>query len=118
LISHLIELFPDKLAGLPTPLFNNLMASLEYGIRHDISDVNILTLHAIAPLALWLYNQHMNGMNINFIKESIQKFLQELLNCLLFQHLDTTVVDAASDALLGLICIQKVVIYNTFVSGH
>lgn len=108
MISHLIELFPDKLAGLPTPLFNNLMASLEYGIRHDISDVNISTLHAIAPLTIWLYTQHMNGMNIDFIKEAIQKFLQALLDCLLFQHLDTNVVDAASDALLGLICIQKV----------
>lgn len=84
------------------------MASLEYGIRHDISDVTILTLHAIAPLTLWLYNQRVNGMNIDFMKEAIHKFLQELLNCLLFKHLDTNVVDAASDALLGLICLQKV----------
>jgi hypothetical protein len=104
----LIEVFPDKLAGLPTPLFENLMASLEYGIRHDISDVNILTLHAIRPLSMWAYTQQANGISIDFIKEALQKFLQELLNCLLFQHLDTHIVDAASDALLMLICSQKV----------
>ncbi|KAI8646967.1 armadillo-type protein [Parasitella parasitica] len=102
LISHLIEVFPDKLSGLPTPLFLNLMASLEYGIRHDISDVNILTLHAITPLTLWSF-QH----SADFLKEPLQKFLQELLNCLLFQHLDSNIVDAAADALLALICVQR-----------
>ncbi|RCH84801.1 hypothetical protein CU098_009286, partial [Rhizopus stolonifer] len=103
LISHLIEIFPEKLSGLPTPLFNNLMASLEYGIRHDIPDVNILTLRAITPLTIWVY-QHQQQ---EFIKENLQKFLQELLNCLLFQHLDTNTVEAASDALLALICVQR-----------
>lgn len=104
----MIEVFPEKLSGLPTPLFNNLMASLEYGIRHDISDVNILTLHAIAPLCIWAYQQQSNGGNIEFLKEALQKFLQALLDCLLFQHLDTNVIDAASDALLALICTQRV----------
>lgn len=110
LISHMIEVFPDKLSGLPTPLFNNLMASLEYGIRHDISDVNILTLHAIAPLCMWAYRQQNNGGNIEFLKEAFQKFLQSLLDCLLFQHLDTNVIDAASDALLALVCTQRVIV--------
>lgn len=104
----MIEVFPEKLSGLPTLLFNNLMASLEYGIRHDISDVNILTLHAVAPLSMWAYNQQTSGGNIEFIKGALQKFLQELLDCLLFQHLDTNVIDAASDALLALVCTQRV----------
>jgi hypothetical protein len=110
----LIEAFPDKLIDLPAPLFKNLMASLEYGIQHDISDVNILTLRAITPLSMWAYNQQANGNNIDFIKESLQKFLQELLNCLLFQHLDTNIVDAASDALLVLICSQRVGLFTRF----
>lgn len=104
----MIELFPDKLSGLPTPLFNNLMASLEYGIKHDISDVNILTLHAIAPVTIYAFNLSANGVNIDFLRSALQNFLQELLNCLLFQHLDTNIVDAASDALLALICVQRV----------
>ncbi|EPB86259.1 hypothetical protein HMPREF1544_06987 [Mucor circinelloides 1006PhL] len=107
LISHLIEVFPDKLSGLPTPLFLNLMASLEYGIRHDITDVNILTLHAVTPLTMWSFQQTANGVPTDFLKESLQKFLQELLNCLLFQHLDSNIIDAASDALLALICSQR-----------
>lgn len=35
------------------------MASLEYGIGHDITDVNILSFQAIAPLALWAYTQEL-----------------------------------------------------------
>jgi hypothetical protein len=106
----MIEVFPDKLSGLPIPLVNNLMASLEYGIKHDISDVNILTLHAIAPLSIWAFHQQSASGNIEFLKGALQKFLQELLDCLLFQHLDTNVVDAASDALLALICTQRVIV--------
>lgn len=115
----MIEVFPDKLSGLPTPLFLNLMASLEYGIRHDITDVNILTLHAITPLTMWSFQQQSNGASIDFLKESLQKFLQELLNCLLFQHLDSNIVDAASDALLALICSQRdvyMVLANQIIS--
>ena len=33
------------------------MASLEFGVGHDIADVNILALQAVAPLALWAHNQ-------------------------------------------------------------
>lgn len=57
LISNLIEFFPDKLIGLPTDLFNNLIASLGFGVSHDIVDVSILALQAVAPLALWAHNQ-------------------------------------------------------------
>ncbi|OBZ88181.1 Exportin-4 [Choanephora cucurbitarum] len=103
LITHLIETFPEKLSGLPAPLFNNLMASLEYGVRHDIPDVNILTLRAITPLTIWVFEHQQQAL----MKDNLQKFLQELLNCLLFQHLDTNTIDAATNALLALICVQR-----------
>ena len=100
----MIETFPEKLSGLPAPLFNNLMASLEYGVRHDIPDVNILTLRAITPLTIWVFEHQQQAL----MKDNLQKFLQELLNCLLFQHLDTNTIDAATNALLALICAQRV----------
>ncbi|KAG1159659.1 hypothetical protein G6F37_004686 [Rhizopus arrhizus] len=107
LISHLIEIFPDKLSGLPTALFDNLMASLQYGIQHDIPEINILSLRAVTPLTVWAMNQQMNGGNIEFLKASLQKFLEILLNNLLFQHLDTSVLEPSSEALLVLIYVQR-----------
>lgn len=115
LISHLIEVFPEKLAGLPEPLFNNLIASLEYGIKHDISDVNIATLRAVTPLSMWAYNQQLAGANIDLFKPALEQLLTELLKSLLFQHLDTNVIDAASDALLALILTQRVNIYSIYI---
>ncbi|CAO3592648.1 unnamed protein product [Absidia cylindrospora] len=104
LVSHLIEQFPDKLTGLPAPLFDNLIASLEFGIGHAIADINILTLQAVAPLGIWATQQKYNqGIN-DSVKRALSKLLGELLNVLLFLHLDASVVNAASDALLALIC--------------
>ncbi|KAI8973333.1 armadillo-type protein [Mycotypha africana] len=107
LISYLVEMCPDKLLSnvLPPALFNNIMASLEYGIGHDISDINILTLHAIAPLTLYCIQHQQSTQSL--LKQHLEKLLQQLLNLLLFQHLDTNIIDAASEALLGLICVQK-----------
>ncbi|KAI9022740.1 armadillo-type protein [Phycomyces nitens] len=108
LISHLIEVFPDKLTSLPIDLFNNLMASLEFGIGHDIADINILALHAVAPLALWAHvQQQSNHGNLGLLQQALSKFLGQLLKVLLFEHLDGQVVDAATEALLALICSQR-----------
>ncbi|KAI8090033.1 armadillo-type protein [Halteromyces radiatus] len=102
LVSHLIEQFPDKLAGLPTPLFDNLMASLDFGIAHPIADINILTLQAVTPLAMWAAHQKYTQGSNTTLKSAVSKLLGALLNVLLFQHLDASVVNAASDALLAL----------------
>ncbi|CAO3659151.1 unnamed protein product [Rhizopus microsporus] len=107
LISHLIEIFPDKLSGLPPALFNNLMGSLQFGIQHDIPEINILTLRAVTPLTVWAMHQQMNGTNIEFLKPSLQKFLETLMHNLLFEHLDTSVLESSADALLVLMCVQR-----------
>ncbi|KAI8985067.1 armadillo-type protein [Pilobolus umbonatus] len=107
LISRLIETFPDKLPALPQSLYDNLMNSLEYGIQHVISDVNILALHAITPLTLWAYEQQRSGGDIRFLVPALEKFLKCLVELLLFSEINMNIIDAASDALLALICIQK-----------
>jgi len=43
------------------------MASLEYGIGHDITDVNILSFQAIAPLALWAYTQDLQQGTLDHV---------------------------------------------------
>ncbi|CDS07016.1 hypothetical protein LRAMOSA09539 [Lichtheimia ramosa] len=121
LISNLIEFFPDKLIGLPTDLFNNLIASLGFGVAHDIVDVSILALQAVAPLALWAHNQVLanNASNVEFLRPALNKFLEQVVKLLLFDNLDSSVVDAASEALLSLICAERdsyLVIVNQIIS--
>ena len=128
LISNLIEFFPDKLIGLPADLFNNLIASLGFGVAHDIVDVSILALQAVAPLALWAHNQILANntskcwslillkcslwfalVNVEFVRPALNKFLEQVVKLLLFDNLDSSVVDAASEALLSLICAERVI---------
>ncbi|KAF7720629.1 Exportin-4, partial [Apophysomyces ossiformis] len=113
LVTRIIERFPEKLAGLPTELFNNLMSSLDFGISHDIVDINISSLHAVAPLALWVYKQEQSHANADFVKPALKKFMQQLLNMLLFQHLDMLVVDVAGESFLALTCVQRDEYMNT-----
>ncbi|RUS28630.1 hypothetical protein BC938DRAFT_481650 [Jimgerdemannia flammicorona] len=110
LISHLVEFFPDKLVGLPVPLFDNLMDSLEFGIDHDIGDVSRLTLQAISPLALWSHNEEvrMGPEAVKHLQGPLNKFLQNIVQLLLFKDFDSDLTDAASEALLSLICSQNV----------
>ncbi|KAM3588533.1 hypothetical protein VKS41_000976 [Umbelopsis sp. WA50703] len=107
LISNLVSYFPDKLSGIPPSLLNNLLGSLEYGIGHDITDVNVVSFQAIAPLASWAYTQNLHHVPIDFLKPSLEKFLHLQLQLLLFKEFDTRILDAASTALLPLICVCR-----------
>ncbi|ORX55719.1 hypothetical protein DM01DRAFT_1345196 [Hesseltinella vesiculosa] len=105
LVSHLIVRFPDKLPTLPTTLMENLMSSLDYGIRHAVQEINMLTLHAVVPLAHWVL-QHPGQAHVNLLRTCMERFLGELLNVLLFQHLESAIIYLASDALLGLVLVS------------
>ncbi|RUS18080.1 LOW QUALITY PROTEIN: hypothetical protein BC937DRAFT_89166 [Endogone sp. FLAS-F59071] len=109
LISHLVEFFPDKLVGLPSLLFDNLMASLEFGIDHDIGEVSRLTLQAISPLALWSHNEEVRrgSDTVKHLQGPLNKFLQNIVELLLFKDFDSDLTEAASEALLSLICSQN-----------
>lgn len=46
--------------------------------------------------------------NVDFVKPALNKFLRQLIEILLFRDLDSSIVDAASEALLSLICAERV----------
>ncbi|KAI8070967.1 armadillo-type protein [Gongronella butleri] len=102
LVSKLITRFPDKLPELPASLMDSLMSSLEYGLRHPITEINLLTLHAVVPLATWML-QHQG--NLDMLRARMDALLGVLLQMLLFQQLEPSIVYMASDALLGLLLV-------------
>lgn len=46
--------------------------------------------------------------NVEFLRPALNKFLEQVVKLLLFDNLDSSVVDAASEALLSLICAERV----------
>lgn len=47
--------------------------------------------------------------NVEFVRPALNKFLEQVVKLLLFDNLDSSVVDAASEALLSLICAERVI---------
>ncbi|KAF8937303.1 armadillo-type protein [Dissophora ornata] len=104
LISRLVETYPGHLVELPTDLLNNLMASLKYGIDHNILEVTHLTFQAITALALYA----CNAPNTNAaLRPHLDEFLKLTFEQLLFKKLDVELVDVAGSCVLALVCARQ-----------
>ncbi|GMH33313.1 hypothetical protein BSKO_01147 [Bryopsis sp. KO-2023] len=50
LLSHMLEVYPEHVAGLPQPIFLQLMSTLEFGMSHNDDRVVQCTMEALAGL--------------------------------------------------------------------
>ncbi|KAI1319628.1 Exportin-4 [Mortierella claussenii] len=109
LISRLVESYPGRLIELPSDLLNNLMASLTFGIDHNILEVSHLTFQAITALALYACNalfrnstEYVAGLRLH-----LDQFLKLTFEQLLFKRLDIELVDVAGSCVLALVCARQ-----------
>ncbi|KAF9349546.1 Exportin-4, partial [Mortierella sp. NVP85] len=109
LISRLVESYPERLVELPSDLLNNLMASLKYGIDHDILEVSHLTFQAIIALALYACNASLRNSNeyLATLRPHLDEFLKLTFEQLLFKRLDMELVDVAGSCVLALVCASQ-----------
>ncbi|KAF9437381.1 Exportin-4 [Entomortierella beljakovae] len=109
LISRLVESYPGRLVELPESLLVNLMASLKFGIDHNILEVSHLTFQAIASLALYTYNTSLRNPTeyLARLKPHLDEFLRLTFEQLLFKRLDIELVDIAGSCVLALVCARQ-----------
>ncbi|KAF9935848.1 Exportin-4 [Modicella reniformis] len=109
LISRLIESYPGRLVELPSDLLNNLMASLKYGIDHNVLEVSHLTFQAIIALALYTCNASFRNSNEYPVRlqPHLDEFLKLTFEQLLFKKLDIELVDVAGSCVLTLVCARQ-----------
>ncbi|KAG0210105.1 Exportin-4, partial [Mortierella sp. GBA43] len=112
LISRLVESYPGRLVELPSDLLNNLMASLKYGIDHNILEVSHLTFQAIIALALYTCNNSLLGNATSndyqaILRPHLDEFLKLTFEQLLFKKLDMELVDVAGSCVLALVCARQ-----------
>ncbi|KAG0336269.1 Exportin-4 [Podila humilis] len=121
LISRLVESYPGRLVELPVDLLNNLMASLKFGIDHNILEVSHLTFQAIAALALYATNATYTNASSSAaaaattttttttesLRPHLDQFLKLTFEQLLFKKLDVELVDVAGVCVLGLVCARQ-----------
>ncbi|KAG0001953.1 Exportin-4 [Entomortierella chlamydospora] len=109
LISRLVESYPERLAELPGDLLINLMASLKFGIDHNILEVAHLTFQAITALALFTYNSSLRNPSeyLAGLNPYLDQFLKLTFEQLLFKRLDVELVDVAGSCVLALVCARQ-----------
>ncbi|KAG0300024.1 Exportin-4, partial [Dissophora globulifera] len=105
LISRLVGSYPGRLVELPNDLLNNLMASLKFGIDHNILEVSHLTFEAITSLALYACNAPSTATEA--LRPHLDEFLKLTFEQLLFKKLDMELVDVAGSCVLALVCARQ-----------
>lgn len=120
LISHLLEVYPEKVANLNKVAFARIIGSLEFGLRNQDSDIVDRCLTAINALASYHFKERLGGRgglssqlmesegSNGKLQESISShFLRLLLQLLLFEDFRMELAGSAADALLPLILCEQ-----------
>lgn len=120
LISHLLELYPEKVAHLNSDAFTRIIGSLDFGLRNQDSDVVERCLAAVNALASYNFKERLGGrgrLNSQLmesegsngkLQESISShFLRLLLQILLFEDFRSELAGYAADALLPLLFCEQ-----------
>uniref|UniRef100_A0A803N5Q3 Exportin-4 n=1 Tax=Chenopodium quinoa TaxID=63459 RepID=A0A803N5Q3_CHEQI len=117
LMSHMLEVYPEMVGQLNAEALAHIIGTLDFGIRHQDSEIFYKCLRALKALASFHYKETIAGnvglgshaaSGVKDTGENVQegilsRFLPSLLQLLLFEDYSTDLVSAAADALLPLI---------------
>ncbi|KAL9225514.1 hypothetical protein vseg_001428 [Gypsophila vaccaria] len=120
LISHMLEVYPEMIAQLNTEAFVHVLGTLDFGLRHQDSEVVDKCLRALKALASYHYKETISGKvglgshaggfrdaDGKFQEGILSRFLPSLLQLLLFEDYSTDLVSSAADAVLPLILCEQ-----------
>ncbi|VAH04299.1 unnamed protein product [Triticum turgidum subsp. durum] len=120
LMSHLLEVYPEKVAHLNRDAFGRITGSLEFGLRNQDGDVVERCLTAVNALASYHFKERFGGRgglgsqvmesegSNGKLQESISShFLRLLLQLLLFEDFRMELAGSAADALLPLLFCEQ-----------
>lgn len=120
LMSHLLEVYPEKVAHLNRDAFGRIIGSLEFGLRNQDGDVVERCLTALNALASYHFKERLGdrgGLSLQTmesegsngkLQESISShFLRLLLQLLLFEDFRMELAGSAADALLPLLLCEQ-----------
>lgn len=117
LVSHMLEVYPEKIAQLNKEAFAQIIGTLDFGIQHQDTDIVDMCLRAVYALASYHYkrrNAGREGLGAHAIdsqgtvQESILRhFLRMLLQLLLFEDFRIELAGSAADALFSLLLCEQ-----------
>lgn len=120
LVSHMLEVYPEKVALLPKEAFAQVTAALDFGIQHQDIDAVDMCLRAINALASYHYREQAvgkeglaahigdsQGSNGRLQENILSHFLRLLLQIILHEDFRLELTGSAADALLPLVLCQQ-----------
>nr|XP_010934314.3 LOW QUALITY PROTEIN: exportin-4-like [Elaeis guineensis] len=120
LVSHMLEVYPEKVARLNREAFAHIIGTLDFGIHHQDADVVEKCLSAVNALASYHYKERnagkeglgaqttdSHGLNGNLQDSILSHFLKLLLQLLLFEDFRMDLAGSAADALLPLLLCEQ-----------
>ncbi|KAI8897704.1 hypothetical protein BC833DRAFT_24123 [Globomyces pollinis-pini] len=113
LVSLLIEYFPDRLSQLPSSLLDSLIQSLLFGTQQNFSGISDISFKAIQSLALYAWAESMMTQNdMSYLTTSIDGMLQQIMHALLYQPLDSSILNDAANAIFALSLCKPELFFN------
>lgn len=120
LVSHMLEVYPEKVARLNKEAFAHIIGTLDFGIRHQDTEVVEKCLRAVNALASYHYKERnagneglgaqatgSHGSNGKLQDSILSHFLRLLLQLLLFEDFRMDLSGSAADALLPLLLCEQ-----------
>jgi hypothetical protein len=120
LMSHLLEVYPEKVAHLKRDAFGRIIGSLEFGLHNQDGDVVERCLTAVNALASYHFKERLGGrgglssqlmeserLNGKLHESISSHFLRLLLQLLLFEDFRMELAGSAADALLPLLLCEQ-----------
>ena len=117
LLAHMLEAYPAKVAALPPDMFNSLMGTLEFGLKHADVEVARESLAAAGAMGSFQHHASVDGRaglgDHNFLSASsgegtiLARLMRTTLSRMIFEDAGMDLVDAAADALLPLMLVER-----------
>ncbi|XP_073000684.1 uncharacterized protein [Typha latifolia] len=120
LVSHMLEVYPEKVAQLNKDAFTHIIGTLDFGMHHQDIDVIEKCLAAVSALASYHFKDRSAGkqgldthvmesqsLNGKLQEGILSHFLRLLLQLLLFEDFRMELAGSAADALLPLLLCEQ-----------
>lgn len=120
LVSHILEVYPEKVAQLNKESFAQIVGTVDFGIQHQDTDVVSMCLGAVSALASYHYKERIagkEGLGAHVVSSQqsngesheniLRHFLQLLLHLLLFEDFRIELAGSVADALFPLLLCEQ-----------
>jgi len=99
-----MEVYPEKVATtFPPPVFQQVLQSINYGLKHQNVEINRSSLEALRHMAFSQVEKNSFAVQESHSPTMVEHFIKSLLHIALYEQIDSSCVESLGLALFGFI---------------